>query len=439
MLERGAVEGEIFHRGAVHALGPEETQVTTRLAALVRQELIRPERAAAPRRRRLPLPPPADPRRRLRRPAQGTSAPTSMSASPSGSTSTAARSSSCDEIVGYHLEQAARYLDELGRPDPEVSIAGGDHFGVAGERAYWRGDWRTAVGLLDRALALTRPYRFDLRLEVRLADALYWIDVARAATVAEAAAARAATTADAVDAALARTVAALAVRAAGRGSFDEVERAAREALPVLEAADDEDGLVHVWYALAWVGNMRSRHEDWAEAMETGLRHVRRAGHPVQGWFAVMLAVPLALGPRPASEALATLDAALADQPYAGCVLVRALLLAMLDRIDEAWAVALPAEQRVRGLGLATGGEWLGEIALVAGDSEAAADHLRDACAALEANNNLLELSTYAPMRGRVSVRSAASTRQSHSRFKGASSVLTTTRSRRPSGARSRHV
>ena len=115
----------------------------------------------------------------------------------------------------------------------------------------------------------------------------------------------------------------------------------------------------------------------------------------------MLAVPLALGPRPASEALATLDASLADQPYAGCVLVRAVLLAMLDRIDEAWAVALPAEERVRELGLATGGEWLGEIALLVGDYEAAAGYLDDACTALEANNNMLELATYAPMRGRA--------------------------------------
>ena len=33
-LERGAIEGEIFHRGAVQALAPGETQVTPRLAAL---------------------------------------------------------------------------------------------------------------------------------------------------------------------------------------------------------------------------------------------------------------------------------------------------------------------------------------------------------------------------------------------------------------------
>ena len=45
VLERGAVEGEIFHRGAVQALGPDDdAQVTPRLAALVRKQLIRPDR-----------------------------------------------------------------------------------------------------------------------------------------------------------------------------------------------------------------------------------------------------------------------------------------------------------------------------------------------------------------------------------------------------------
>ena len=66
VLERGAIEGEIFHRGAVQALAPEETQVTPRLAALVRKELIRSDRPQLAGRGCLPLPPPADPRRRLR-------------------------------------------------------------------------------------------------------------------------------------------------------------------------------------------------------------------------------------------------------------------------------------------------------------------------------------------------------------------------------------
>ena len=59
VLERGAVEGEIFHRGAVQALAPDEPQVTARLTALVRKELIRPDTARVAGEDALPLPPPA--------------------------------------------------------------------------------------------------------------------------------------------------------------------------------------------------------------------------------------------------------------------------------------------------------------------------------------------------------------------------------------------
>src|SRR5439155_608688 len=48
IVERGAVEGEIFHRGAVQALSPDEPHVTPRLAALVRRERIRPHPAQLP-------------------------------------------------------------------------------------------------------------------------------------------------------------------------------------------------------------------------------------------------------------------------------------------------------------------------------------------------------------------------------------------------------
>ncbi len=43
VLQRGAVEGEVFHRGAVQALS-NDGQITPRLAALVRKELIRPDK-----------------------------------------------------------------------------------------------------------------------------------------------------------------------------------------------------------------------------------------------------------------------------------------------------------------------------------------------------------------------------------------------------------
>jgi class 3 adenylate cyclase/tetratricopeptide (TPR) repeat protein len=399
VLERGSVEGELFHRGAVQALTPEETEVTPRLAGLVRRNLVRPDRPELPGEDAYRF------RHLLIRDAAYDALPKATRADLHRHFAEWLEEHGrslveLDEIVGYHLEQAALYLAELGRPDPEVALAAGDRLGVAGRRAFWRGDWRTAARLLERALSLMRPYRFDLHLEVELADSLYWTDVARASLIADAAAERAAAGSPA-DAALANTVAALSRLQIGQCSADEVEYVAREALPVLTAAGDDEGLVHVWHALAWAANARCRFGDWAEAMEAAMPHLRRAGHPVQGWFALMLAVPLAAGPRPASESLATLDAVFGDQPYAGVLLLRALLLAMLDRFDEAWAMARTAEERLREFGLTTAGEWLSEIAVLAGDYEAAAGYLRDVCASLEAIGNFPELSTYAPAWGRA--------------------------------------
>src|SRR5262249_59585358 len=106
----------------------------------------------------------------------------------------------------------------------------------AGRGGFWRGDPRPAVALLGRALSLTRPYRLEVGLEVELAGALHWTDAARAVAVADVAAERAAAAGDKAGEALARTEAALARMHVGRCSADAVERLAREALALLEAA-----------------------------------------------------------------------------------------------------------------------------------------------------------------------------------------------------------
>ncbi len=46
VLEAAAVEGEVFHRGAVQTLTPDEPRLTAQLTALVRKEFIRPDRPA---------------------------------------------------------------------------------------------------------------------------------------------------------------------------------------------------------------------------------------------------------------------------------------------------------------------------------------------------------------------------------------------------------
>ena len=201
VLERGSVEGEIFHRGAVQALAPEETQVTTRLAGLVRRELIRPDRAQLA----------GDDGYRFRhlliRDAAYDALPKAVRADlharfadwlgEHGQTLVER-----DEIIGYHLEQAARYQAELGQPDPALAERAAQRLATAGRRARDRLDRPATVALLTRAVELVRPLRLDLALELELA----WANEGdvRGAQAADAAAERAEAAGDRSGAMLAR-------------------------------------------------------------------------------------------------------------------------------------------------------------------------------------------------------------------------------------------
>jgi class 3 adenylate cyclase/tetratricopeptide (TPR) repeat protein len=398
VLERGAVEGELFHRGTIQALAPEETEVMPRLAALVRRDLVRPDRPQLPREDAYRF------RHLLIRDAAYDALPKATRADMHRRFADWLEEHGqslveLDEILGYHLEQAARYLDELGRPDPEVAIAAGGRLGAAGRRAQWRGDLGAAASLLERSLKLMRPHRLDVHLELALVDVLWGTDVGRAIAVADDATRRAERVGAVAAAALARTAAAEARMAGVQATSDELERRAREALPLLEAAGDDDGLAYICFALARVAHIRARHEDWVRATERAIRHARRAGHAVPGGW--LFAMPLALGPWPASEALAKLEALSPDQPHPGDLLVRGVLLAMLDRIDEAWDVASSAAERGGEFGFTWAEASLDNIAEFAGDLSARESYLRRACERLEASGRTNQLSTYAPRLGRV--------------------------------------
>jgi class 3 adenylate cyclase/tetratricopeptide (TPR) repeat protein len=398
VLERGSVEGRTFHRGAVAALADGDGSVDQRLVALVRKELVRPDRAQltgddAYRFRHL-----------LIRDAAYEALPKATRADLHRRFAAWLEQHGHDlveleEILGYHLERAARYLAELGRDDRELALAAGERLGLAGRRAVWRGDFSAAVVLLERALALTRPDRLDVHLEAELAHALELIDIRRGLAVADSAAERADAAGDEAGAALLRTLAATMRLHAGECSPDELEELARAALPLLDARGDDDGLSHIWQALGWVANMHSWQEGWAEAIEQALVHARRAGFPIVGSWA--LSVPLTFGPKPADEALAKLDSFIADQPHPADLQVRAVLLAMLGRIEEAWAVGIPANERARELGIESGPTFLSEVALIAGDRQAAAEYLRASCAEMEERGSTAVLSTYAPQLGRI--------------------------------------
>jgi hypothetical protein len=59
-----------------------------------------------------------------------------------------------DEVLGYHLEQAARYRRELDRPEVDLERRAGRRLAAAGSKAALRSDAHGAANLLRRALAL---------------------------------------------------------------------------------------------------------------------------------------------------------------------------------------------------------------------------------------------------------------------------------------------
>jgi class 3 adenylate cyclase/tetratricopeptide (TPR) repeat protein len=152
-LERGAIEGQVFHRGSVVALAPDDPDVPSRLLRLVRKELVRPSQSVLP----------GDDAFRFRhlliRDAAYDALPKAVRAdlhqrfaawlSEHGTSVV-----EIDEILGFHLERAARYLEELGTPNREVAQAAGELLGKSGRRAYNRSDLPAAVNLLTRAVGL---------------------------------------------------------------------------------------------------------------------------------------------------------------------------------------------------------------------------------------------------------------------------------------------
>jgi class 3 adenylate cyclase len=84
-----------------------------------------------------------------------------------------------DEVLGYHLERAHRYLFELGTLDErgrELGARAARRLGSSGSRALARGDTRAAVSLLERAILLLGaddPARRELtiKLSIALAEA----------------------------------------------------------------------------------------------------------------------------------------------------------------------------------------------------------------------------------------------------------------------------
>ena len=157
VVDRGSIEGQVFHRGAVVSLGTGASteDVSAQLQLLVRKEIVRPERAqidsdAAFRFRHL-----------LIRDTAYEALPKAVRADLhekfAGWLDAHAALIEQDELVGYHLEQAVRYRAELDSADGragDLPARAAERLAVAGKRALDRADFHDAENLLARAVAL---------------------------------------------------------------------------------------------------------------------------------------------------------------------------------------------------------------------------------------------------------------------------------------------
>jgi class 3 adenylate cyclase/tetratricopeptide (TPR) repeat protein len=369
VLESGSVEGEIFHRGGVQALAPEETQVTTRLAALVRRQLVRPDRAQIA----------GDDGYRFRhlliRDAAYDALPKAVRADlhvrfadwlDEHGDLLVER----DEIVGYHLEQAARYQAELGQLDTLLIERAAERLASGGWRAEDRGADSAALALWTRAVELLRPVRLDLALELRVAWAL---GTGAGAEAADDAAARAEDGGDHSGASLARAVALIHRSYTGEVTLEnEAEELCRLALPAEEARGDVRRLALLWEIVAVAAHGRMRNDASVEAAERALRYHYSAAGYILDWA-------LLLGARSAEEGLLILDGLEGSRPPGSADLSRAAHLAMLGRLDEAWALAEARASHLREVsGSATAGaNYLAAVAIIEGDRERACRHHRE--------------------------------------------------------------
>jgi class 3 adenylate cyclase len=179
VLERGSVEGKVFHRGAVVELSPETDRphLDGRLRMLMQQELVQPGRAdfadeTAFRFRHELL-------RDVAYEALSKAVRSELHERFAGwlEEKTAERAEAFEEILGYHLQQAHSYKAALGPVDEhgrQLATRAAERLGNAGLRAYARGDMWGAGKLLSRALDLL-PRDAGVRLELvrKLDDALF--------------------------------------------------------------------------------------------------------------------------------------------------------------------------------------------------------------------------------------------------------------------------
>jgi class 3 adenylate cyclase len=305
VLERAAVVGREFWRGAVAALSPqgELAAVSRHLMSLVRKGLVRPAPSELPREDALRF------HHVLIRDVAYAGIPKAVRADLHERSADwlEQRAGEPDEVVGYHLEQAHRYRTELGPGDRAVRRLGaeaGERLGRAGVRALARGDAPAAVNLLVRATPLLPtgdPLRLELLCELGVAQRTGG-DLARAEhSLAEAVEEAVSARDRRLELRAKLELAAARIHSNPEGGAVELLQLAENATPVFEALGDDRSLGRVFLLTGLVrGSFHLQNNEMEDATERALVHYRRAGWPTTTCVR-SLATALFYGPKPVAE------------------------------------------------------------------------------------------------------------------------------------------
>ncbi len=356
VIGRGAVEGQVFHRGVVEQLAPEtgRADIPTHLLALVRKEVIRPDRATfvnddAFRFRHL-----------LIRDAAYDALPKETRAELHERFADWLEQQGelieLDEIAGYHLEQAHANRAALDATDPRLERLrerAAARLEQAAAGALGRGDLAAAGSLLGRALAFFPEgdsRRLDLLIERqwalletgRLDDARETIE-----EVATADDPRFRAWAELLSLRLEFTTGGHR-REAAQPRIDELRR-------LMETLEDDRGLAQVEWVQFGVHWTAMRAEASREALVRGVEHATRAGaaHLAQ-YFTAWQGAAQAFGPMHVDDVLRETEHAIArsrgslERGAAQRRMGRAL--ASVGRFDEARAAHEAGVQASRDAG-----------------------------------------------------------------------------------------
>ena len=400
------MEGEAFHRGSVQVMAREQRDVPERLRALVRKDLVRPDRAVLS----------GDEAFRFRHLLIRDAAYEALAKTDRAELherfarwleERGAGLAELDEIVGYHLEQAFRYRCDLGPANHKARRLAADaaaHLDATGRRALDRGDTGAALNLLERAEALLPPQALDRALQEslirglgesgRIGDA-----ISRAARVAD----QCAAAGDRVGELRARLAGLIwRVSLDPERWFGELRALVEEARPVIEQDGDAAARAALEHAAGFVDLALCRNAAASAEYARAMEHARQAG---DRWFEASIrgraASALGLGPTSRNQALRWLENAEAQsatyQP--GLKLALAAIQAELGHFGEARRLVAEtvAQMNERGMhlsaALAMHAAW--DCEMLAGEHAAAEQAIRHGCEQLERLGEHSYLSTYA--------------------------------------------